>query len=51
MKEVKFVSARTRKSLLDQINVELKKDTTAELVGVVERNKLYTAFIQYETDE
>lgn len=45
-----YTSARIRDTLLTRINEILKKNPTAELVAVVERNKLFTAFIQYETD-
>ena len=48
MKQVNYVSARLRDSLLLKINEALEKNPTAKLVGVVERNKLFTAFIQYE---
>ena len=45
-----YTSARIRDTLLSRINEILEKNPTAELVAVVERNKLFTAFIQYETD-
>ncbi|KKL57263.1 hypothetical protein LCGC14_2237170 [marine sediment metagenome] len=45
-----YTSARIGDTLLSRINEILKKNLTAELVAVVERNKLFTAFIQYETD-
>ena len=47
MKKVKYVEGRLRDTLLRRINEALEKDPTAKLVSVVERNKLYTAFIQY----
>ncbi|KKL94760.1 hypothetical protein LCGC14_1861450 [marine sediment metagenome] len=50
MRKVMYTSARIRDTLLTRINEILKKNPTAELVAVVERNKLFTAFIQYETD-
>ena len=48
MKKVKYIEGRLRDTLLRRINEALEKNPTAELVGVVERNKLFTAFIQYE---
>lgn len=51
IKVFKYTSARIRDTLLARINEILEKNPTAELVVVVERNKLFTAFIQYETDE
>ncbi len=45
-----YTSARLRDTLLARINEILEKNPTAELAAVVERNKLFTAFIQYETD-
>ncbi len=48
MKKVMYTSARIRDTLLARINKILSKEPSAELVAVVERNKLFTAFIQYE---
>ncbi|KKL06491.1 hypothetical protein LCGC14_2595500 [marine sediment metagenome] len=48
MKKVRYTAGRTRDGLLKKINGILEEDPTAELVGVVERNKLFTAFIQFE---
>ncbi len=48
MKEVKLVEARVRSKLLRRINEELEKDISAELVGVVQRSNLFTAFIQFD---
>ena len=50
MRKVMYTSARIRDTLITRINEILEKNSTAELVAVVERNKLFTAFIQYETD-
>ena len=46
-----YTAARIRDTLLSRINEILEKNPTAELVAVVERNKLFTAFIQYETEK
>ena len=43
-----YVGGRTRDLLLKRINETLEENSNAELVAVVERNKLFTAFIQYE---
>ncbi len=48
MKKVKFVEARVKRKILRRINEELEKNISAELVGVVQRNNLFTAFIQFE---
>jgi hypothetical protein len=49
MKKVEFVSSRTRDGLVNRINEAFEKNPKAELAAVVERNKLFTAFIQYDT--
>ena len=51
MKKVMYTSARIRDSLIERINEILAKNSTANLVAVVERNKLFTAFIQYEVED
>ena len=48
MKKVAYVSARVRDKLLKKINGSLEEHPTAELVAVVQRNNLFTAFIQIE---
>ena len=50
MKEVTYVSGRMRDTLLIRINQTLQLDPTAELVAVVYRSNLYTAFIQFEKE-
>lgn len=43
-----YIDNRTRKKLLVRINEILEINPSAELVSVVERNKIFTAFIRYD---
>jgi len=48
VRKIMYIDNRTRKKLLIRINQILEINPSAELVSVVERNKLYTAFIRYD---